>query len=372
MSFDAQEFLEYFGFQRIKDHDEENIMASCYNGANHSNDDTKRSFGMLKKAVWRDGKLVPAGTGNCYVCGGWTLEQLTAELLTDFERSKGSDRTVNEYEAHQFLLAKGWLPDEDELDAAQVIANLKQIEAEKPKVVPSRTFPEDILTPYLTGLHKMALRRGDNPNAISVDTARDWKVGYDSYTRRIIIPVYSEKKELVGVTSRAVDPDDAIRYGIGTVNPEWREHQNRNVWFEGDRMLYVFDKGQYVFGEDRWNPEHEICLIVESPLDVIYAWSVGLHHHMNIGASFGSKVTRSQLNKLLRHKYLVEGLDNDTGGKEGREKFLKDTLGRAEIYQFDSFGKKDLGDCTPEEVLSCPTRFVASTKTMFSHIKEMV
>jgi hypothetical protein len=366
LAFDAQEYLEYFGFQRIKDHDEYNIMASCYNGAMHSNDDSKRSFGMLKKATWKDGRLIPAGTSNCYVCGGWTLEQLTAALLTE-----RGDRKVSEWEAYQFLQHKGWLPDEEELDAAQVSAQLQKI-AEPPPVPITRTYPEEVLAPYLTSLHKMALRRGDNPNAISVETAREWKLGYDAYTRRVIIPTYSEKQELVGVISRAVDEDDSIRYGVGTVNPEWREHQNRNEWFEGERMLYVFDKGQYVFGEHRWNPEHEMVLIVESPLDVVYAFSVGLHHHMNIGAVFGSKVTRAQLNKLLRHKYLVEGLDNDKGGIEGREKFHKDTMGRGMIYKFDSYGRKDLGDCTPEEVLNCSSRFVATTDTMFSHIKEMI
>jgi hypothetical protein len=369
MAFDAQEYLEYFGFQRIKDHDEENIMASCYNSGNHSNDDKKRSFGMLKKGAWRDGKFVPAGTCNCYVCGGWTLENLTAELLTERERLAGGSHKFNEYEAFQFLQQKGWLPDEEELDAAKVLENIKKVD--EPKVVQSRIFPEDILLPYSNSLHKLALKRGLNPNAISVAMARAWGLGYDSYTRRIIIPVRNEKGELVGVTSRAVAEDGFIRYGIGTVHPDWWTAMVQNTRYDGEKMLYVFDKGQYVFGEHLWNPELETVLVIESPLDVIYAHEVGLHEHMNIGAVFGSKVTRAQLQKLCRHKYVVEGLDNDKGGEEGREKFHKDIMGRATAYKFDSYGKKDLGDCTPEEVAAAPTRFVATTKTMFNHIKEM-
>jgi hypothetical protein len=141
-------------------------------------------------------------------------------------------------------------------------------------------------------------------------------------------------------------------------------------------MLWVFDKRDYVFGEHLWydehgNLKHNQVLIIESPLDVVYAYAQGLHEFMNIGAIFGSKVTKEQKAKILMHGTVIEGLDNDKPGIEGREKFHKDFQGQCNLYTFDSFGKKDLGDCIPDEVQMAVTRFKPATEKMFDGLEEM-
>jgi hypothetical protein len=369
MGFEAMAYLQYFGFERIKDHNELNVMASCPNEEMHTNGDAKRSFGMRKDT----------GVANCYVCGGWNLEQLTAEMLN--KNSKDGTH-YNEYDAIKFLELKQWLPDEENIQEVTArFQKMTDFEREVMEAPKKKVFQMEELEQYTKSLHKKALQRGTTLNAIDIATARKFKLGYDKQTRRIIIPVFSEYMEFVGVTSRATMEDDFIRYGIGTVNPEYYQSQINNTRFEGEKMLYTFDKRHYVYGEHTWYNvtdegarylKHDTILVIESPLDMVYAYSQGLHEFMNIGAIFGSKCTREQLTKILRHKYVVEGLDNDNPGKEGREKFYKDVMGRCKLHTFDSYDKKDLGDCTPEEVQGCASRFVPYSQGIFSNLQPMI
>jgi hypothetical protein len=333
---------------------------------NHTNEDRKRSFGIRKDT----------GVANCYVCGGWSLEQLTRELLNRRAEFQGLERRYNDFDALMFLQEKGWTV--DEVDINSIRAELEGIEGIEFKPAPKEVnyMNESDIAPYLTSMHKRTLQRGNTTNAIDVQTARFFQLGYDKETKRIIIPVRDIHYKLVGVTSRATREDDFIRYGIGTVNPAWQRSQWTNEYFNGETMLWVFDKRDYVFGEHLWydehgNLKHNQVLIIESPLDVVYAYAQGLHEFMNIGAIFGSKVTKEQKAKILMHGTVIEGLDNDKPGIEGREKFHKDFQGQCNLYTFDSFGKKDLGDCIPDEVQMAVTRFKPATEKMFDGLEEM-
>lgn len=373
MPFDAEQFLEHFGFDRIKNHDSENMMASCFQWEMHTNEDKKRSFGMRKDT----------GLANCYVCGGWTIEQLTKELLNRRADAQGLDRHYNEFDAMKFLEEKGWIPEEATIeDIRAEFADMEGIEFKTVTVQEKSVeyMADSDLAPYLTSMHKRTLQRGETPNAIDVNTARSFQLGFDKQTRRIIIPVREEYGRLVGVISRATMDDDFIRYGVGTVNPEWVTAQWQNKFFNGDKMLWVFDKRDYVYGEHTWyvvdeygqrRLKHKQLLVLESPLDVIYAFAQGLDKIINIGAIFGSKATKEQIQKILRHEYVIEGLDNDKGGKEGKEKFYKDVEGKCKLYTFDSYNKKDLGDCTPDEVQVATARFRPYEENIFSDIEFM-
>lgn len=368
MAFDAEEFLSYFGFERIKNHDEKNMMASCFMWENHTNEDRKRSFGMRKDT----------GVANCYVCGGWSLEQLTRELLNRRAETQGINRHYNDFDAMMFLEEKGWSADEVDIDSIRTeLAGIEGIEF-KPIERQIEYMPEEALQLYLKSMHKRTLQRGNTANAIDVNTARAFELGFDKETKRIIIPVRDMAGNLVGVTSRATLDEDYIRYGVGTVNPEWYKAQWSNQYFDGEKMLWVFDKRYYVYGEHTWYDretgelKHDRVLVLESPLDVVYAFAQGLHEYMNIGAIFGSKVTKEQKTKILRHGTVIEGLDNDKPGIEGREKFHKDFEGKCDLYTFDSYGLKDLGDCTPEMVQMAVARFKPALEDLFAGLEEQL
>lgn len=377
MAFDASAFLEYFGFERIKNHDEENMMASCFQWEMHTNDDRKRSFGIRKDT----------GVANCYVCGGWSLEQLTKELLNRRAEALGEDKRYNDFDALKFLEEKGWLPEEESIDdLKRQFDNMESIEFVdvvdqfKPKKKEKKVeyMTQRDLDPYLTSMHKRTLQRGETKNAIDVDTARFFQLGYDKQTKRIIIPVRDEFNRIVGVVSRATQDDEFIRYGIGTINPDWQLARYQNKPFDGEKMLWVFDKRDYVYGEHLWYKvnedgervlKHDKILVLESPLDVVYAYAQGLGDFFNLGAIFGSKVTKQQMAKILRHPCVIEALDNDKGGKEGREHFHKNAEGKCDLYTCDSWGKKDLGDCTPEEVQDLPSRITKHENSIFADLE---
>jgi hypothetical protein len=369
MPFDAEEFLNYFGFDRIKPHDEDNVMASCFQYEMHTNEDRKRSFGMRKDT----------GIANCYVCGGWSLEQLTRDLLNRKADLEETGKFYNEYDALQFLTQRGWLPEEDSIDdLKEQFAHMDGVEFKTIDADDDKYLDDSVLDEYKKSMHKRTLQRGETSNAISVEMARFFELGYDKQTKRIIIPVRDYKSRLVGVTSRATQDEDFIRYGVGTINPEWKLSMIQNTHFDGDKMLHVFDKREYVFGEHLWYAEdeygnlklrHNRVLILESPLDVVYAWSQGLQDHMNIGAIFGSKCTKEQMVKILRHHYVVEALDNDKGGREGKEHFHKNVENKCELYTCDNFGRKDLGDCTPDEVKAIASRFRLHGEDIFAGLE---
>ncbi len=340
MAFDAWRFLSYFGVEGIKQARNDNVMAHCpdFEGK-HGNGDRKRSFGILEKSTWdrRNSQWTPAGTSNCYVCGGFTLEQLTAKFL-----SRNLGRPVNDLEAYNWLMEQDLLPEDDEIGHLDELAlDLKVLMGE---ISDSNTYDIAVLDEYLKALHPQALRR-DGQQVLSVEMVRDvFQIGYCERSQRTVIPVFNKKKGLMGVISRATRDDDFIRYGVGVPdetfpNPGWK-------------MMLDFPKGDVVFNEDKWDPfNKDTILVIESPMDVPYAYMHKIQEQVDIGAIMGAKPSREHVDKIAQYENVILGLDNDEAGATGTE-FLKEELKRRKnrIWTFDSYGNKDLGGCTPEQV----------------------
>lgn len=354
MAFNAREYLTFFGVKGIKQARKGNLLAHCpdFDGL-HPNGDRRRSFGILEEPKWDPHTLqwVPAGTSNCFVCGGMSLETLTAKFL-----SQNLGRPVSELEAYSWLEEKGWLPEEDleEMQPESLVNFLSGLGYED-EVELIQTYDVSVLDNYLKALHPMALQRGNTKNAISIETARDvFKLGYCENSRRTVIPVFTRNENLIGVISRATRKDDFIRYGIGVPDSTYPE--------KGWKMVLDFQKSEIMYGEWLWNRfKHNTLLVIESPLDVVYAYEQGLFEHMDVGAIFGAKPSEIHLKKMAEYEYVVEGLDQDNAGREGA-KFMIERLQKmgSKILTFDSYGNKDLGECTPDQV-----------KNAIHHFKEL-
>ena len=358
MTFDARQFLTFFGIEGIKQARKGNLMAHCPNFEGlHPNGDKKRSFGILEEPKWEHGKgWIPAGTSNCYVCGGMSLESLTAKLLSD-----RTGRVVNELEALTWLEDRDWLPEDTSEMEPQGLVNFLSGLGYDDDMEILETYDDSVLDEYLKALHPMALQRGEQKNAISVKTARDkFRLGYCERSKRTVIPVYTSSQRLAGVISRATRQDDFIRYGVGVPdesypNPGWK-------------MKLDFLKSQVVYGEHTWNRfERSTFLLVESPLDVIYAHECGLHEQMDIGAIMGAKASKEHLTKICDYPYVIVALDNDNAGNENLPKLVEELFARGceEVYYFDNYGKKDLWECTKEEILNLPSRLRKVDPTQF-------
>lgn len=321
-------------------------MASCFDPFGlHPKGDRHRSFGIH----------IHTGLANCYVCGGWNIEQLTALLLTTAARVKGKNYFFNDYDAWVWLEEKDWLPEET---AETFLERVKRINERAQ--IPS--FDESLLTPYLQKIHKSLLSPQEpNERYFTPEIIRKFKIGYCEVSKRVVIPVWDSMNRLRGVTSRAIRPDDFIRYGVGTPDRDIFKAENRY------EMTLIFEKGKVLYGENHFQGNSNL-LLVESPLDVAWGHMGGLGGDFDIGAMFGATLTQEQERIARNYKHVVLAFDNDNAGETGREAVLKRMMGYTQLYTFDNYGKKDLGQCTLEEVAALPSRL---EKVSFSKFKQL-
>ena len=324
--FDARQYLEYFGFERLRDRGE-NVMASCpdFEGK-HPRGDRRPSFGIHKVS----------GLANCFACSlHMNLEQLTAKLLT---RKLGE--RVDEYKAWLWLERQNWVP--RQLTPEELKAQLEQMGVDQTLEV----LPESVLDQFINGVHpSIIVNRG-----ITVEMAKFWELRYDSITRRTIIPVRNMMGYLVGLLSRATSPDDYITHAVGVPG------------LKGESNKYFFKKGLVLYGENRaYN--HDTVIVVESPLDVIYGWSHGLHELMDIVALMGAKPSPIHIERLLPYRRVILALDNDYSGQEGIQTLIRQLTGKTKLFIFDHFGAKDLGEVDSEELVLIP-KYIKSAEAL--------
>lgn len=313
MAFNAEEYLKYFKFKRIRDRGE-NVMASCPNfDGVHERGDVRPSFGIHKRT----------GVSNCFRCDlSMSLEQLTSKLLT-----RRLDRRVNELEALIWLEDKGWAPEKATPEDIQ-----ERLKAMKNAQDELKIFDESELERFRNGVHKSVLRRG-----ITKGAAKEWGLRYDEKSKRTVIPVRNSMGELVGAVSRAVRESDYITHAVGVPQPK------------DEDTLLNFKKKYILFGEHK-AVGRDTALVIESPLDVIYAWGHGVSENMDLFAIFGGFPSKFHIKRLTGYKEVIIGLDNDKTGKRG-EKILEEQLrDKCITYKFDHFGNKDLGEVPKEKL----------------------
>lgn len=291
-------------------------MASCpdFKGL-HGRGDVRPSFGIQTN---------PPYLSHCFTCDTHlNFEQLTAKLLT-----RATGRRVNEYEAWLWLEEKGWLP--EELSAEGIREKLQSLgQPEGANIL----LEEGVLDEFVRGVHSSILYgRG-----ITIEAAKEWELRYDKLTRRTIIPVRNRLGFLVGILSRAVDEDAYIKHGIGVPQPD-------------NTSKYSFQKRLVLYGEHKLQKKPRI-LVVETPLDVVYAWGYGVQEGMDIVALMGNKASPIHLEILLGYKDVILALDNDDAGRIGTESLIRSLRGKVGLWVFDHFGAKDLGDVEPDDLL---------------------
>jgi hypothetical protein len=348
MGFDVHSYFSHFGFQRIKTQGE-NLMASCFDPYGlHPQGDKRQSFGVH----------MHTGLANCYVCGGWTIEQLTALLLTEQSKRMGKPRLLTEYDAWKWLEKRNWIP---EYTPEDFMKALKRAEARKE--IP--TYPMEALQPYLRRIHKSLLTPQEpNERYFSPEIVRKWMIGFCDVSRRIVVPVFDSMDRFRGVISRATHPDDYIRYGVGTYKQDVLINEGKR------EMGLTLEKGTVLFGEGHFRG-HDTLLLVESPLDVVWADMCGITDSTDVGAMFGASLTQEQERVARQYKRVVLGFDNDEAGTQGKIAATKRLMGFVQVYTFDNYDKKDLGQLTMEQVRGYESRLKSETFSQFSGLKPM-
>lgn len=134
-------------------------------------------------------------------------------------------------------------------------------------------------------------------DGISLNTQRFWGVGYDPYTNRLTIPIYSEIGDLVTIKGRIFQEQVA-------------DGQNKYLY------LFPINKGRILFGLDK-NLDAILqqgkVYVTESEKAVMQLYEMGYYGV----ATGGSKISKHQINMLTRlGVQIIFAYDKDIGEEE--------------------------------------------------------
>lgn len=168
--------------------------------------------------------------------------------------------------------------------------------------------------------HPYLLKRGYSQLVLDANG-----IGFDKKTAAVTIPVWSQR-EYRGVIRRTVLPDYLPKY---TYPPGF---DKVNVFYEPKPVGNIIK---------------EFRIYTEGSLDALKAAMHAYYSRAILGCNFSEFQARA-IETDLRTPILA--LDNDQAGNDGTEKILK-KIRRMDLYLFRfPEGKKDLGDCSAEEI----------------------
>jgi DNA primase len=167
---------------------------------------------------------------------------------------------------------------------------------------------------------------------------KKWKLGYDKKEHRLFIPIFDYQKNFVGYSGRAIPPHkDTV--------PKYRHAKG-------------FLKNRYFYGEEYFNFEKRVAILVEGFMDL---WALDKLGYENILAYMGTSASNYQMMKLLKWvDYVLIIPDNDkvnpkTGLRPGAEaaknweRSLK-ALGKTVKISSVIRGRKDVAEWTSQEI----------------------
>jgi DNA primase len=108
-----------------------------------------------------------------------------------------------------------------------------------------------------------------------------------------------------------------------------------------NKSMALFGYGQYTSGP---------MVVVESPLDVARMGSVGL---LGGVSTYGSAVSKSQVNLLRGAESVIFAMDNDKAGRESSKALLGWSLRlgfEARFFNYDHVDVKDIGGMSKDEI----------------------
>jgi DNA primase len=182
------------------------------------------------------------------------------------------------------------------------------------------------------GIPQYAVERG-----ITREQAAKWRLGFDSGQQRLWIPVFDSKGVMVGWSGRSILIDAKV--------PKYMHAPG-------------FDKESYLYGEEFLCTEQKVAHLSEGFFDV---WAMDRAGVKNCFAFMGAGVGAGQLFKLAKWAKKVflyphnDKPDEKTGKRAGDEIAEKwrtalRSLGISVYVLHVPQTRKDIGDCSPEEI----------------------
>lgn len=289
---DLEAVLEELGLDLGRTSGDE-VWATCPNPDHEDSNPTNYS-------VNRD-----SGNGYCFACG-FRHEGMTS-LVTRLLKTDG-------WTASRWLRERG----------ATISARLERVSERRDREEGRRTpatseYSIESQFAVFQDPPRWALEERD----LREDAAVDYGVRWNSENETFVLPIHSPNGKLLGWQERT--------------KPKPLNHPR------GLR------KKQTLFGIEIFRGK--TAILVESPLDAVRLWSVGLDGGLS---SFGARVSREQMQLIIaKAKKLVLALDNDEAGIDMTEELVATYAPRIPTWVFaygDAKGK-DPGDLDDDEIL---------------------
>ena len=188
-------------------------------------------------------------------------------------------------------------------------------------------YSDRILAPWMVSHPYLRDERG-----ISQQAHELLRLGYDEVSNRVIFPHFFHG-DLVGWQTRAIParPD-----WPGTV-PDWPKYKSSSG----------FPKAETLYAYDLVDPSQRV-VVVESPMSVAKAYSLGID---NVVATFGAKVTDTQVALLRDYPEVIVWFDGDPAGRAGERRVVDALHTHTSVSVVPGEPGRDLGDYTdPDEV----------------------
>ena len=226
-------------------------------------------------------------SSNCYAYWGGDLFHLIMKL----ENRNSFDEILPLIAP---FLAGAVVPSDEFGPAMDAVVAASFPRAEYAANIPA--YSDRVLAPWAF-IHPYLEERG-----IDGDTVSKLRIGWREDDNRIIIPHFWEGK-LVGWQSRAVP--DRPGHWPGTANPQ-PKYKSTSGFPKADTFYYDHSKPFP-------NSYTDTVLVVESPLSVIRATALGLT--IPVLATFGSKVSARQTERLKDYRNVILWADPDSAGQ---------------------------------------------------------
>lgn len=242
---------------------------------------------------------------NCFACGfSGTLLHLVGRYQT---LSKKDLSELIKYIKHR-----------EEVDVETIDIDIGAYE-DKKQIYVEKILDGSIYAPMQGRTHQYILDRG-----LEIDTLKYFDCGFDATRQRVTFSVRNLDGKLVGIVGRAI-----------------KKHMFPKVY-----NYFEFDKGRYLFGEDRIIP-NTIIIITEGPIDALLVWQelnkAELLEKYSVISMLGAEATKFQVKKLFKlTDEVICFLDNDPGGWTGQLRLMK-LIRNKLVFRSVYYGNKYFG-----------------------------
>lgn len=194
----------------------------------------------------------------------------------------------SQFKSHDDVVHNGWLKE---------LKEKRSKEFDLSKIEPNPILPETVLNEFIQIPHLLFYQDG-----ISLETQREFEIGFDIFSERITIPIRDKKGNLIGVKARATKEEDENKYKY---LPIYSYHKSRE-WFNLHRaMPFIIDSNSV------------ICF--ESEKSCLKAFEFGCYNAVSQQGSDITKIQAEILKKTCPDLKIILAYDQDCSADDVKQ-----------------------------------------------------